>query len=347
MRPHDIPEERLAISHSVYGLGLLSNVTLPGFPSRDDGRPPDVLIRLKQNPAFPPISDLAYFYTSANRGALNDPALRVGKFGDGRYFGFFYSDGVSFAVHHDGREVWADWPDGCCLEDACIYLRGPVLGFVLRLHGITCLHASAVAIGDQAVALMGEPEAGKSTTAAAFAKCGYAVLSDDVVALDSRENRFLVQPGYPGLNLWPDSVRALFGSEDAMPRIIPSWDKRFLALGSGDFRFETRPLPLRAIYVLDRERSGNLLCPIEETAPSPAMMTLVANTYVNYLLDSDMRHRDFDVLSRLVASVRVCSVRAPADPSHLQSFCEAIAADARNSQAMSSTSVALGRLRHV
>src|SRR5690348_16585408 len=102
------------------------------------------------------------------------------------------------------------------------------MGFVLRLRGALCLHASSVAVGDSAVALVGLPGAGKSTTAAAFACAGFSVLSDDVVALADEGPQFYVHPGYPRVNLWPDSVQELFGSEDALPRITPTWDKRYL-----------------------------------------------------------------------------------------------------------------------
>ena len=89
----------------------------------------------------------------------------------GEYFGFFYSDGVRFAVERRGREVWGDWPENYTLEDACTYLLGPVIGFVLRLRGVTCLHASAVALAEHAIALAGFPGVPASPPlAAAFAQ---------------------------------------------------------------------------------------------------------------------------------------------------------------------------------
>jgi hypothetical protein len=57
-------------------------------------------------------------------------------------------------------------------------------------------------------------------------------------------------------------------------------------------------------------------------------MTLVANTYVNYLLDRDMRSSEFDTLSRIVARIPIRLVRPTADPSALTGLCEAILADA-------------------
>jgi len=305
-------------------------MTLPGLPLRLDSDVQDVRIRLKEWATFPttfPESD-EILYTSSQHSAPGQPNLRVGVLPGGDYFGFFYSDGVRFAVERRGREVWADWPENYTLEDACTYLLGPVIGFVLRLRGLTCLHASAVAVGEHAIALVGSPGAGKSTTAAAFAQCGLSVIADDVVALAEDGESFLVPPGYPRVNLWPDSVRALFGSEEALPRITPTWDKRYLALGDNGLGFASKPLPLGAIYLLSAREAALTAPVVEEVAGGDALFALVANTYVNYLLDRDMRSREFDVLSRVVAGIPIRRVRPPDDPSAVFDLCEAIAADA-------------------
>jgi hypothetical protein len=321
----------LSVSHVVYGLRLAANRAIPGLPLQPDSEAPDVRIRLKDCGAFP--ATLPAFrenlYNRLDDVPSGQPNLRVGVFPGGKYFGFFYGDGVRFAIECRGREVWADWPDNYTLEDACTYLVGPVLGFVLRLRGVVCVHASAVALGDRAIALVGVPGAGKSTTAGAFACAGFSVLSDDVVALADKRTEFLVQPGYPRVNLWPDSVLSLFGSQDALPRITPTWDKRYLPLGGNDRRFASKPLPLGAIYILD-SRDSALTAPIvAEACGEEAFMALVANTYVNYLLDQDMRGVEFDMLSRLVSEIPIRRVRPSVEPSAIFDLCEAIASDAK------------------
>jgi hypothetical protein len=290
-----------------------------------------VRIFLKDWVTFPTTfpDSLEILYASPEPGAPGEPNLRVGLLPGGDYFGFLYRDEVRFAVERQGREIWGDWPESYTLEDACTYLLGPVLGFVLRLRGVTCLHASAVAVDGQAIALVGSPGAGKSTIAAAFAQCGFSVVADDVVALAEDGRNFQVQPGYPRLNLWSDSVRALFGSDEALPRITPTWDKRYLELGDNGLGFAANPLPLGAIYVLGT-REGDLAAPvIDDIAGSNALRDLVTNTYVNYLLDREMRSREFDVLTRLVVRMPIRRVRAPADYSAVLGLSGAIANDAR------------------
>jgi hypothetical protein len=321
----------VSVSHLAYGLRITVNLQLPGFPLLSKQQAAVVRIRLKENSEFLsafPDSPGDFFYSSPDPGADGVPNLRVGMLAGVKYYGFFYSDGARFAVDREGREIWGDWPENYTLEDACTYLIGPVIAFALRLRGAICLHASSVAVGDRAIALLGAPGAGKSTTAAGFAQLGYSILSDDVAVLDDRGERFLVQPGYPRINMWPDSVRALFGSEDALPLITPTWGKRYLPLDQNGLRFQAAPLPLGAIYVLTG-REPDLAAPVvEELSSSEAFMTLVANTYVNYLLDSDMRSREFELLGRVVAGVPVRRVRTTDNPSRLFDLCEIIAADA-------------------
>ena len=318
--------------YSVYGLRIASNLPLQGLPIQLIADGMDVEIRLKDgNTVFPPVlaspaSDL--IYVSPNRDEQGQPNLKVGMLDDGKYFGFSYSDGARFAIDREGREIWADWPENYTVEDACTYLIGPVIAFALRLRGVICLHASAIAMDDRAIVLFGLAGAGKSTNAAAFALGGYAVLADDVAVLADLGDHFLVQPGYPRVNLWPDSVRTLFGSEDALPRITPTWEKRFLALNQNGRRFQSTPLPVGAIYILGEREKGLGTPVIEEVVGGEAFMTLVANTYVNYLLDHGMRTREFDVLSRLLATVPVRRVRPTADTREIFAVREAIVADA-------------------
>jgi hypothetical protein len=319
----------LFVSHVVYGLRLAANIALPGLSPSFDSEVRDVEIWLKDWTTFPSrIPELLDNFYRSFHDADVQPNLRVGVLPGEQHFGFAYADGTRFVVDRRGCTTWADWSEKCTLEDACTYLLGPVMGFVLRLHGVVSLHASAVAVGDRAIALVGLPGAGKSTAAAAFACCGFPVLSDDIVALAGKGAQFLVQPGYPRVNLWPDSVRRLFGSEDALPRITPTWDKRYLPLGQNGHHFASSPLPLGAIYILD-SRESSLTAPIIEEVPGKeAFIELVANTYVNYLLDQDMRRTEFEVLGRLVSSIPVRRVRPSAEPSTVFNLCEAIAADA-------------------
>jgi hypothetical protein len=324
-------DKGMTVFHSLYGLRLSANIAVPGLPvlTNLDGVA-DIRIWLgeKASPITSAISPSDIFYVSRAKDTNGEPILQAAAVAGGSYVALLYSDGTRFALERNGREVFADWPDPLTLEDSSPCLIGPVLGVVLRLRGIFPLHASAVSIDDHAIALMGPAGAGKSTTAGAFARCGHRVISDDVVALRQDGSRFVIPPGYPRLNLWAESVHAIFGAKATLPLISPSWDKHFMPLDQ-ESQFETRSLPLGAIYVL-QEREAGLAAPIvEKVTGAEAFVAVLRNTYMNHLPDQKMRCREFEVLTRVLAQVPVRRVRAAADPSMLFDLCETIAADAR------------------
>jgi len=194
------------------------------------------------------------------------------------------------------------------LEDALIYLLGPIFGFILRLRGFTALHASAAVINGYAVAFVGGGGAGKSTIVAALARAGHRILSDDIAVLEEASGIFRIKPSYPHIRLWPDSVSILFGGADALPKLVPScdwWDKRFLDLERDGFYFHDEALPVRFTYILE-PRSRYVQIARADPMPSiEAFPRLVANTSVNYALSSDMRRREFYALGRFVEEITI------------------------------------------
>ncbi|MGA9378219.1 MAG: hypothetical protein WBV73_05570 [Phormidium sp.] len=255
------------------------------------------------------------------------PVLIVEQLADNIYLQFTYYDRTKFIINKAGTEIWATWPDTLTLEDTATYLLGPILGFVLRRRGVVCLHGSAVAIGDESIAIVGAAGAGKSTTAAAFAKAGFPVLTDDVLPLLDQKQKFLVQSAYPRVRLWPSSVKALYGEADALPCLTPNWDKRYLDLTQDGYEFQQQPLPLGGIYILG-DRTISPAAPFVETLPShTGLITLISNTYANNLLEKKMRAAEFDLLSRVVANVPLRLVTPHADSERISQLCDVILED--------------------
>src|SRR5258708_20495864 len=125
---------------------------------------------------------------------------------------------------------------------------------------------------NRSVVFVGAEGAGKSTTAAAFARQGFGVISDDVAALVEGPEGFRVMPAYPHLCLWQDSVEMLYGSADALPRFSTGWEKRRLALGDQGTRFANRSLPLGAIYLLANRRPAQAPF-VEAVRPPPRSLS--------------------------------------------------------------------------
>ncbi|MBM7567330.1 aldolase [Paenibacillus sacheonensis] len=100
-----------------------------------------------------------------------------------------------------------------------MYLLGTCMGVILMQRGFLTLHGSTVVIDGLAYAFVGHSGVGKSTLAAAFAIKGYSLMTDDVIAVASRNGMApAVTPGYPQQKLWQESLHALgMQSDDYAP----------------------------------------------------------------------------------------------------------------------------------
>jgi len=177
----------VAFTHTLFGLNVQSNLSIPGLSSATPSNEiADVEIHLGVPPRFQDDSRCGtevLTYTSSYSDEAGNPGLRIWQSANGKLLRLEYYDGVQFWLERNGKSLWLVWPPESSLEDAVSYLLGPVFGLLLRLRGVTCLHASAVSIDDGCVLFVGAEGAGKSTTAAAFAQLGFGVMSDDVAAL--------------------------------------------------------------------------------------------------------------------------------------------------------------------
>jgi hypothetical protein len=318
----------MSFSYSAFALHLRSNIPIPGLTATDEvSESPDIEVHLCSSPfggdqEASGTADL--IYTSAYTDESGEPALRVWQIGQTGYMRLDYYDGVHFWLDRTGKNVWAVWPDTSTLENASTYLVGPVLGLLLRLRGVVCLHAGAVTLGDRAVAFLGPEGAGKSTTAAALARRGHAVIADDVVGLVEKDGCFSVLPAFSHLSLWPESVKILYGPGTTLPTLSPDWGKHFLSLTANGLKFEERSLPLAAIFILG-DRSRDSRAPFLHSIPhKEGLLSLVTNSFATSLLDQDMRAREFLLLGRVPPAIPIWQLRPHEDAAQIDRLCEVI-----------------------
>lgn len=309
--------------HRLYGLLAECSEPIPALPLSADPGEPDVRVTFGAHPA----ADAGDWEPLRVVGRVNvdgEPTVTVESSAGGAWLRLRYADGTVFTVDAAGARVGCTWRAPMTLDDTATYLLGPVFGIVLRLRGLTCLHASAVEIGGRALLLCGPSGSGKSTTAAAFAARGRRVLADDVSAVEWADGP-RVRPAYPHLRLWPDAVRALYGAADRLPPLTPNWEKRYLDLAADDV-FCPGPLPLGAVYLL-AEREDHDAPRVAPLAHGPAVLALVGLTYSAWLPDLAAQARDLALLGRVARTVPVVSAVPHADPARLHELCAAIERD--------------------
>ena len=287
----------------LFGLRVRSTHPIP-FAPPSDGGPPDVRATFGSMPEW--LVPSAIEPRPVERDESPYVLSRAGE-----AYVLDYSDGTRIVVTRSA--IWMTWREPLNFDDACTYLVGAGFALLLRLRGAACVHASAVSIGDRAVALVGPSGSGKSTIAAALVHRGATLIAEDVLPLATGEGGIVAIPAYAGIRLWPEAVTLLMQSPDALPRISPTWDKRILEVDAS--RSAGGPRRLSAvIFLYDRDAS---LTPMEGT------MNLVANSYRSEMLDAEMRRRELAIFSDLAATTSFLSIRAThdRDPDILASLC--------------------------
>lgn len=240
----------------IFGLHVESALVFPelSFAPGDSGFPSDVTIsigRVEQRSHA--MDDTGRgFWTHGDRACYLWPGVGEFLVADGRH--------IVVEPHHDAVD-----------EALRLSVLGPVFALLLQQRGLLTLHASAVAVGGEAIAFLGGHGWGKSTMAAMFHARGYPVISDDLAAL-TRDNRLV--PGYPQIKLWPDAVGALGHASEQLPLVHPDVDKRALRFSQG---FAHQPLPLKRLYLLGR---GSAVA-IEEIPPGQALEQIMAHRFCN------------------------------------------------------------------
>ncbi len=218
-------------------------------------------------------------------------------------------DGVGrFLVAGDGRRVErlrtaSDPPDP---EGLVATVLGPVLILALALRGLFCLHASAIAASDRALAFVGESGAGKSTLGAHMtARSGSRSQVLDLVADDAAP----VSIGEAGAIVW-SSFPQLKLAADEQPGT----------------RMSER-LALQAIWVVDPvgpdDPRGPRVEPLEGAA---AILALARHTIGARLFAGDLLSRHLDHCSQIARIVPVSRLVYPQRRNIMDELADLVAA---------------------
>lgn len=241
--------------YRAYGLNIGSEIPLPELmPSTERA---DIQIRYNDDLALPPHTPIDQVYTicSPQLAYLHWQNIGIFKIAEGR-----------FIEVNPAPEV-----EPIVLRYSII---GAALNHLLHQRQLLLVHASVVAIEDQAVAFVGESGWGKSTLAAFMQTRGHPLVSDDALVVDMQTDTPLALPGFPQRKLWPDALVSLGTSPDPLPRLDSAYDKRVQAAHDS---FYDAPLPVGRIYILDHGIHPESR--MEPLARQDAFKTLMLFTY--------------------------------------------------------------------
>lgn len=294
----------------IYGMTVRSFLPLPG--PKAFGEEPDVDLRRSPDHAPPPFEPNLHsrLYVNPDRqdGRLPEVEFHRRHGWDClRYPGY-----VDFFFSGNGPVVCRPHPKATT-EVLQALVLGPLCALLLELRGTICLHASAIRVGQAAVALAGESGAGKSTLTAWFVDHGHPLLADDILPLRIRAGNCLAVPGYPQLKLSREALRTLNAA--AKKECTGSiGDKQTVAVGQGWGTFAPAAVPLQVVYVLDRGVASQNRISIEPLSPKSGFVELLRFGFCARLASVlELSSTRFKVLVEAGNRVTVRRLRFPRD----------------------------------
>ena len=309
-----------APQYVVYGLRISCDRPIPGLTPLENQKA-DIHFHFISDPPVYPREDKrhseALWYESYLRDENDQPLLKIWKRKLDEGYCIEYSHGLAFEVDSTLSTVNVSGAERISGTEFSSFLLGPVLGILLRMKGLTCLHASAAAFAGRSLVFAGAEGSGKSTAAAIFGKNGHAVLADDIAVVEQVDGVFSVRSGCPILNLLSDSVNWMRGSEKTGTPEAEAEKQRIVLDGKG-LRFQKEDLPLGAVFILDAATDSSQ--PIERLSPREALVCLSAETYANRMLDSQMRAAEFVALGAVVKSIPVLRISTRAKDCGFEAF---------------------------
>lgn len=266
------------LRYSVFGGVLHSEVELPELRRLPDhGSPPDWTLRSIAGPV-----PAGAGWSLLGEEPLNGPH-RVRLLRSAAGLRVEYTDTGTFDIAHGGRLTWYPGPE-ISPENVRADVLGRVLASALHAAGLLCLHGSAVALGDGAVAFLAPRGHGKSTLASALTAAGGRLLTDDTLAVRLGAPAVAL-PGVHGVRLWSDSrerVGARLGGGETLAGV------KATVVDLPEERVMLAPTPLRAVYLLApvRVTDGAWACRRSALPLPAAALSLVGHGKLGALLSS-------------------------------------------------------------
>ena len=194
-------------------------------------------------------------------------------------------------------------------------LLGPVMGWLLHMRGLFVLHASCVRSNGRSLAFLGDKTAGKSTTASAFLKGGWQLVTDDLLAIDcAGEGKPQILPAFAQMKLNADAPNADIPEATILPLVMEGFEKRQYRLPA----LEQEPLDTDCIFILER---GGDVPAIEWLSASDAIEPLFRYSYnvrfAHAPIGQQERVRQFRQAARIADTARIGRLRIPHDRDRL------------------------------
>jgi|GEM_PF-2479334 len=193
------------------------------------------------------------------------------------------------------------------LENISQAVLGVVLAVLLYQRGLYILHASTAAIGNTAIAFLGDSGAGKSSALATVIAQGFAGITDDLTAVQLTTDEAIVYSGVAQMKLAAEVASLLMPGES-----VPQTDTN----NEASFSFSPAPasnaFSLQNLYILEY----GLDFAIESIPRQQAIIELLRYSGLKSVLPIRNRHQ-FNQAAQLANRVELYRLKRPRDLSQL------------------------------
>ena len=208
-------------------------------------------------------------------------------------------------VSPDGRRITSMLRPDAAWDWQRLLVAQP-LPLAATMQGLEPLHASAVTIAGQAVAISAPSGTGKTSIAMHLVARGSArLLTDDVLVVEPTSTGVRAHPGARLLSAHSHELDAVPAEQrERLGTVLEVGEKVYLRA-----KLDPQPRPLAALYMLLRQPAGAAFRIVEDAAADPR--ELLATTFVTYVKSRERLVRHLEFASRLAQRTRVFFVRLP------------------------------------
>lgn len=157
-------------------------------------------------------------------------------------------ENVAQYLVRDGNEIWIEPSATASDGDINAFLISSAIAALLQQRRLLTLHASAIMTDRGSILFVGKSGVGKSTTLAALADRGYAMVTDDIAALVVPElGAVEIIPSFPATRLRGDALVKLGKSRQDYVRLRSKVEKYIVPIPD----FDAAPKPVDRVFLLD------------------------------------------------------------------------------------------------
>jgi len=241
------------------------------------------------------------------------------------------------------NNITIDWQEQGTGADH--YFQTLAVALNLELNNVLCIHANALAHKDKAFAIVAPSRTGKTTLTAALSQSGFALMTDDMVALHEGEQGYEIYPSWPVARMWPDALNDMqLETSEHLKKVHEKFEKRVVNIEqTKGFDFCDKPQKLQNIYLLNRlpemqinselKNNNAPICEIVPIATAQAIIILLQNSILGSCYRAlNLEESRLNALSKLLENVSFKQINYVSGKEHLSDVGKLIKSDLQSVQ---------------